>query len=156
MYDRLKAKQYAIKWALSRNPLYFSFDKLGGDCTNYISQCLFAGGIAMNYAKNGWFYENLSNRAPAWTGVDEFFNFAILNSQNSGPRCRIIPLNECEVGDVIQLKNNSEYYHSLFISEVKNSRTSDGVFVCSHDNNRLNARLSEYFAKEMRVLKIFN
>jgi hypothetical protein len=41
-YDRARALAYAEKWALSRNPAYFSFDGLGGDCTNFISQCLYA------------------------------------------------------------------------------------------------------------------
>ena len=31
---------YARKWAFSRNPAYYDFDDIGGDCTNFISQCL--------------------------------------------------------------------------------------------------------------------
>jgi len=33
-YNRVKAVEYAHKWAFGRNPKYFNFDKLGGDCTN--------------------------------------------------------------------------------------------------------------------------
>ena len=35
-YDRQKAIQYAEKWAFSRNPKYYNFDAVGGDCTNFI------------------------------------------------------------------------------------------------------------------------
>ena len=37
-YDRDRAVQYAHKWALGRNPAYYDFEKLGGDCTNFASR----------------------------------------------------------------------------------------------------------------------
>ena len=54
-YDRQKAKEYAKKWAYSRNPKYYNFDNVGGDCTSFISQCIYAGSGIMNYTKDiGW------------------------------------------------------------------------------------------------------
>ncbi len=44
-YERQKAIDYARAWALGRNPVYHDYEKYGGDCTNYISQCLHAGNI---------------------------------------------------------------------------------------------------------------
>ena len=38
-YNRQKAIDYARKWALDRNPIYHDYEKYGGDCTNFISQC---------------------------------------------------------------------------------------------------------------------
>ena len=46
-YDRASAINYAQKWALSRNPRYYNFDAVGGDCTSFVSQCLFAGSKKM-------------------------------------------------------------------------------------------------------------
>ena len=43
-YDRNKAKAYALKYALKPNPNY-PFYSGDGDCTNFTSQCLKAGGI---------------------------------------------------------------------------------------------------------------
>lgn len=55
-YNRDAVIEYARKWALSRNPSYYDFEKIGGDCINFISQCLFAGGNAMNYTVDtGWY-----------------------------------------------------------------------------------------------------
>jgi len=34
-YDRAAAVAYARKWALSRNPRYYDYEDLGGDCTNF-------------------------------------------------------------------------------------------------------------------------
>ena len=37
-YDRDKVIEYAKKWAYSRNPQYYNYDGIGGDCTNFASQ----------------------------------------------------------------------------------------------------------------------
>ena len=47
-YDRTKAITYAQNWALKSNPAFYHFGGKGGDCTNFISQCLLAGGGVMN------------------------------------------------------------------------------------------------------------
>ena len=48
-YDRQAAVDYAHRWAYHRNPNFYNFDELGGDCTNFASQCLYAGTGVMNY-----------------------------------------------------------------------------------------------------------
>lgn len=48
-YNREKALEYAKKWAYKRNPKYYNFDLVGGDCTSFASQCIFAGSNIMNY-----------------------------------------------------------------------------------------------------------
>ncbi|WP_010650207.1 amidase domain-containing protein [Oceanobacillus massiliensis] len=55
-YDRLAAVQYAERWWNSRNPDYRVFHV---DCTNYVSQCLYAGGAPMwgaTVRDRGWWY----------------------------------------------------------------------------------------------------
>lgn len=57
-YDRHKAVHYAERWWNTRNPAYIKFKD---DCTNYISQCLAAGGFPMSGFGNrnkGWWYRN--------------------------------------------------------------------------------------------------
>ena len=44
IYNRAKAVQYAETWWQTPNPKYEEFEV---DCTNYVSQCLFAGGAPM-------------------------------------------------------------------------------------------------------------
>ena len=41
-YNRENAVEYAKIWAYKRNPKYYNFDSVGGDCTSFVSQCLFA------------------------------------------------------------------------------------------------------------------
>ena len=75
-FDSSACIAYAKKWAYRRNPNYYNFDELGGDCTNFASQCLVAGGAVMNFTPVfGWYFNSLSDRAPAWSGVEEFYRF---------------------------------------------------------------------------------
>ena len=70
LYRREDATAYAARWAFGRNPRYLSFNGIGGDCTSFVSQCLFAGGGVMNYQKDvGWYYSSPANRAAAWSSV---------------------------------------------------------------------------------------
>ena len=45
-FSRERAQAYAHRWAFGRNPEYLAFDRLGGDCTSFVSQCLLAGGAS--------------------------------------------------------------------------------------------------------------
>ena len=58
LYDPSKAVAYAKKWAYYRNPDYYDYSNLGGDCANFVSQCLIAGGFSTygcygNYGTGG-------------------------------------------------------------------------------------------------------
>ncbi|KGP71247.1 hypothetical protein N782_20355 [Pontibacillus yanchengensis Y32] len=65
-YDRQKAVQYANRWWNSYNPQYKHFEN---DCTNFISQCLRAGGApmwGMHNRSKGWWY-SASSWSYSWT-----------------------------------------------------------------------------------------
>ena len=91
-YNRNEAVEYAEKWAYRRNPRYYNFNELGGDCTSFASQCIYAGSKIMNYKKYiGWYYNNLNNRAPSWSGVEFLHDFLInLHQQQLGVRLVIV------------------------------------------------------------------
>ena len=150
MYQRQSAVDYALKWALKQNPDYYDFSKLGGDCTNFISQCIYSGKVLMNYAENGWFYANLNSRSPSWTGVNELWDFGVQNS-GGGVRIRECALSEVELGDIIQLSNGIRFYHTLIVTSF-----SGGIKVCAHDKNVRNVPLYAYNFVKLRCGKIIN
>ncbi|MED4163082.1 amidase domain-containing protein [Halalkalibacterium halodurans] len=65
-YDRREAIRYAERWWNDYNPNYKNFEN---NCTNFISQCLRAGGAPTTGAPNrskGWWYQN-NNWSYSWT-----------------------------------------------------------------------------------------
>ena len=44
-YNRIAARDYAYNYWSSYNPAYTSYKGNGGDCANFVSQCIHAGGI---------------------------------------------------------------------------------------------------------------
>ncbi|MBQ8635190.1 amidase domain-containing protein [bacterium] len=150
-YNREKAVEYARKYALEYNPKYFHFNGIGGDCTNFISQCLLAGGGKMNYDKYyGWFYINQNHRSPSWTSVKYLERF-LLSNNTPGFVAKVVPLKELEIGDIIQLRQNpDEFNHTVIVSKI----TSQEIFVCSHSNDALDKPLSKYNYFELKGIKI--
>ena len=148
-YNRNKAIEYAKKWAYGRNPKYYNFDNLGGDCTNFISQCLYNGSKVMNYKKDiGWYYINGNDKSPSWTGVEFLYKFI---TQNNGVSIfgKEVMESEIEIGDVIQLSfDGSNFGHSLILVN-KNEMT-----VAAHTFNTYNRKLSSYSYEKARFIHI--
>ncbi|MBE5776930.1 MAG: amidase [Clostridiales bacterium] len=149
-YDRAKAVRYARKWALYRNPAYYDFELLGGDCTNFASQCIFAGCGVMNLTPTfGWYYRSSYDRAPAWTDVDFLFDF-LTNNKGVGPFGREIGSRDILPGDIVQFgKQSGDFYHSPVITE-----THPEILVCAHSRDRLDAPLSSYLYERVRFIRI--
>lgn len=150
-YNRQAAVSYAQKWALSRNPAYYDFEQIGGDCTNFASQCLYAGCLVMNFRPTyGWYYLGVNNRSPSWTGVKYFYNFLTENT-GAGPYAAVTDIDKVELGDFVQLYRNNTYTHTLIIT----GKALDGGWtVSTHTANSLNRPLQSYEAQSMRFIHI--
>ena len=154
-YNREKALEYASKWAYKRNPKYYNFDDVGGDCTSFISQCIYAGSEVMNYKKYiGWYYNSSFDRTASWPGVEFLYNFLISN-KGIGPRAIKEDINNVKIGDIIQLKflNNDRFSHSLIIVDKKGN-TLDDIFVATHTEDAYYRKVSTYHFKSIRFLHI--
>ncbi len=150
-YMRERALMYAEKYAFSQNPVFGNFAGIGGNCTNFVSQCIYAGTCIMNYKPTfGWYYISMEQRAPSWTGVDFFYNF-IINNQDVGPFGRDATSDELEIGDVIQLGKEGEgYYHTLLVVGFD----GEDILVAAQTNNAYARPLSTYENDYERYIKI--
>lgn len=147
-YNRKAAVEYAHVWAFGRNPAFYDFSNLGGDCTNFASQCLYAGTGIMNFTPElGWFYIDAENRAPAWTGAPFFWNFMTRNIPSSGPFGLSTSVNFVRPGDFVQIKfasNPDVFSHTPIIVSVGYPVNLNNILVAAHSNDADNRPLSSY------------
>ena len=133
-YNRERAVEYARRWAFSRSPLFESYNGIGGDYTRDF----------------GWYYSSPMNRAPAWTGVEFFYNFMTSN-EGVGPYMSDTYPGGLELGDVIQLGNtDGDFYHTLIIVGF----LPDDYLVSAHSNDVFNRPLSTYEYDRIRYLHV--
>lgn len=154
-YNRKAAVAYARRWALSRNPQFYDFSEIGGDCTNFASQCLYAGSGIMNFTPvYGWYYLNINNRTPSWTGVRFLYDFLVTN-QTRAVFGREVSMENVLPGDLVQLANKTGmFYHSPVISEVSYPITLENILVCAHSYDALDRPLSTYQYDSLRFIHI--
>ena len=117
-YNRELAREYALKSATSQNTAYYNYINDGGDCTNFVSQVLRAGGIAfVGNKKNAtsissWFYysADLPNRTSTWTSANAF------NLHFGKEFKRVYKYREYTVDAA--LRNWNEIYSSIYIGDI--------------------------------------
>ena len=157
MYNRPAAVAYAKKWAYGRNPEYYDFSAIGGDCTNFASQCIFAGAGVMNYTPVfGWYYISVNDRSPSWTGVNELYRFLVGNRE-AGPQGVEVPLFEIEDGDIVQLDFNGDgtFDHTPVVIK-RGEGTAETILVAAHSRDANCRPLASYNYARVRGIHIFN
>lgn len=154
-YDRDKAVKYANEWALKRNRKFFDFELFGGDCSNFVSQSIFAGAGMMNYTKTfGWYYISSYDRSPSWTGVQYLYDFLTKN-KSDGPYAVETDISNLEIGDIVQLGDSDmKFYHSLFITKIDGVPSIDTIYVSTHSIDVKDQKLSSYVFENVRGIKI--
>ena len=154
-YDRERAVAYAHEWAYARNPRSYNFNRIGGDCTNFASQTLYAGCGRMNTTPvTGWYDFTLSDRSPSWTSVRFFAEF-LLTNDGVGPYGVESGLDLAEPGDIVQLQTTgTTFHHTPVIVAVKGVPTLENILVAAHSEDCDMRPLSTYPIKKYRLIHI--
>ena len=155
-YDRRAAVEYAHRWAYGRNPNYYDYAAIGGDCTNFASQCLYAGSGVMNFTPTyGWYYLDANRKSPSWTGVPYFFNFLTRQERSEGPFGVETTLELILPGDFVQLRFDSPVYgHTPVIVSTGDPPTLQNTLVAAHDNDADWRPIATYTFQAIRFLHI--
>ena len=155
-YDRKAAVLYAHQWAYGRNPRFYDYENLGGDCTNFTSQCIYAGSGIMNFTPTfGWYYIDANQKAPAWTGVPYLWNFLTRKGPSVGPVGEPCALEDLWPGDVVQLSfTGDRFQHSPIVVSAGFPVTPDNVLMAAHSYDADNRPLSTYEYQKSRFLHI--
>ena len=156
-YKRENAAEYARKFAFSQNVYFGNFAEIGGNCTNFVSQAIFAGACQMNYTPTfGWYYIALNERSPSWTSVEYFYNFLIGNrfspvGNGDGPFAEETELAALKQGDFVQLGNERSFYHTL----VCVGFWENGVpLMAAHSNDAYAKPLTAWVFQRLRCIHL--
>ena len=104
----------------------------------------------MNYEKDiGWYYNSVNDRAAAWSSVEYLRKFLLSNS-SFGPFASSVPLSQLQLGDLIQLNNGLEFYHTLVVAGF----SSGTPLVCAHTDDSYLRRLDTYYYDYASALHI--
>lgn len=142
-YNREKAVEYAdkysaIPWAndgdSSYNKKYRNYNGIGGDCTNYVSQCL-GDKEAGNLRFDGvWYcrYGRGSNTAgsAAWLNAQKFKNYLIYSGKGkqiakgnykklttaAASNNNIVPTSQLMLGDIISFEEKGKVVHNAIVT----------------------------------------
>lgn len=141
VYDRREAVRYAERWWNDRNPAYKNFND---NCTNYISQCLRAGGAPMTGypdRSKGWWYQN-NNWSFSWSVAHSFRWY--LSGAKSGLRgVEVSEASLLQPGDVIcyDFNGDGRWQHTTIVV----AKDEDGMPLVNA--NTANSRM-RYWAYE--------
>ncbi|MBB5173345.1 amidase domain-containing protein [Texcoconibacillus texcoconensis] len=114
-YNRLEAVKYAERWWNDYNPQYQRFED---NCTNFISQCLYAGGAPMtgypDRAK-GWWYKG-NQWSFSWA-VTHSFRWYLSGSESGLQAHEVESPKQLQRGDVIlyDFDGNGRWQHATIV-----------------------------------------
>lgn len=158
-YNRSAAVTYAKKYALSGNPAWPDYSSYGGDCTNFASQVLNAGGIPQDkLGSYRWYHTSPTDRSTSWTKSSDLYSYIIGNTAGigyNGPQGRVIEKTQLEVGDIIFLdQTGGGYGHTMIVVD----KTSNDVIVAYRNSAgnppRVDRKLSEINFKTIAYVRI--
>lgn len=120
-YNRLEVARYADQWWNKGNPAYITFEV---DCSNYVSQCLFAGGGPMNYTgkrNSGWWYKGRIGGQEHWSyswAVADSLQFYLLTSRSGLRASEVKRPEQLDLGDVISYDwdGSRGFQHSTIVT----------------------------------------
>ena len=131
-YDYQAMASYTEKYWKTYNTEYRKYNAAGGDCTNYLSQGLLAGGwkqisTVTPEEYDTWYYAS-NGTADAWIGVDEWSWF----TQTAKRTTPLANVYQMDVGDVLQIDFNKD--GSKDHSMMTTYRSASGVpYLTYHD-----------------------
>ena len=153
-YNRKAAVAYAHQWAYGRNPAFYDYEDIGGDCTNFASQCLYAGSGIMNFLPTyGWYYINANRKSPSWTGVQYLYNFLARKQLSVGPAGRESGIAELLPGDLLQISfDGTEFTHTPVVVAAESPFQPENILLAAHSYDADYRPLSTYEYQKVRFI----
>ena len=163
-YDRKAAVEYNYQYVTKRNPEYFAFDGIGGNCQNLVSQSLHAGGIPFDlsgdYKWKSYSSEldetgDAKGRTSSWTGTQNFYDYVKHNDKKGICADSDVNMFYAEIGDVGHV-GYIDFSHAVLVVELikdSNGNTID-FLVNANSVNVKDFPFMAYIYPNKRIIKI--
>jgi hypothetical protein len=158
-YSRVAAIQYAFTYAKSYNRAYADLSGRagnggGGDCNNFVSQALFAGGWPMtdslffsaHWPANWWYRRQPTGSkwehyfsgyaSTTWANPDFFYKFLFLSG-----RAVLCDESDLRPGDIVQAAHMPE--RAVIHTMIVTTKRSNDVGLTYHTNDTLDASFNK-------------
>lgn len=164
-YDRQAAAAYADRYVDERNDAWPDYAGSGGNCQNFASQVLLAGGIPMDIYGDAvwkWYSDEVSNspgaqgRSSSWTGVNQFVEYAAANTGYGLVAETEAPYFSGEPGDLLHMGIDGDWGHTMVIASAVTNGQGEVVdyLVDSNTGNLRNYPASLYGYPEIILTRI--
>jgi hypothetical protein len=159
-YSRSAAVDYAQRYALKPNPnyRYFSLSNTGGDCSNFLSQCLSAGGAKMN---SNWWYKHIDDSTHndtwsiSWAVAHSLYWYLKKNEAEGTSTLKGLEVdnaNLLELGDLIFYEDfNGRIFHSAIVT----FKSTNEILISQHSYEALNiSYFKSWPSKKFHFIKV--
>ncbi|QWU15213.1 Putative amidase domain-containing protein [Paenibacillus sophorae] len=156
-YSSINARDYAYQWWDGRNPTYSNYyanyfgcsiyDECWNDCTNFVSQALYAGGMKQwrGQGVDSWYFDDgwLSSPSHSWGGAHNFYehwkNRATLASDTSS----------ISMGDPVNadFERDGDINHTAIITLFSNGH----FYLTQHTTDKKDNALSTWYYENYNV-----
>lgn len=167
-YQAKNAVAYARRWVKTHNSEggWPNYGHWGGNCQNFVSQALYAGGIPMDSQKPGlwkWYsaipskeYTN-NGRSPSWSGVNDFLTYVQTNDGYGLVAYANAPYYSGEVGDIIHMGTGGSWKHTVIITKVLKDGNGNVVdyLVASNTADLRDFPVSAHYYADQMLIKIY-
>lgn len=157
-YDRAAAEQYMRQYDHRRNDRWHAYDDVGGNCMNFGSQVLLAGGIPMDEEGGSkWFWRGQNDLDLSWINVGRFYSYARENRGYGLTADTEANYYTGEVGDILILGPDGGHNHTTVISGIVRNEAGETVdyLLCSNTTNYTDFPAGAYYYTSHRLVKIY-
>ena len=157
-YDRAAAEQYMRQYDHQRNDRWHAYDDVGGNCMNFGSQVLLAGGIPMDEEGGSkWFWRGQNDLDLSWINVGRFYSYARENRGYGLAADTEANYYTGEVGDILILGPDGGHNHTTVISGIVRNEAGETVdyLLCSNTTNYTDFPAGAYYYTSHRLVKIY-
>jgi hypothetical protein len=158
-YNRTEAVSYALKYALKPNPKYPYYK--GDDCTNFISQCLQAGGCKNHFHTTHPWWCIDDKTSICWSVAASLYWYIKVCTEEKKFGIRAVTksikgnynysksiADIIELGDIIQYMNyNNRIQHSVIITDFTIKNSIKHPLISQHTHGAINIPWTREFKK---------